>query len=614
MLTIFFDGLNQEPSVQWLQLFKTLQSESFANRIRTIATVRNHYFEDKLNSLKGLVTKAVRVDIGEYDTAPGGELDKMLGFEGLRQQDLPPDVLQLARNPRLFKLVVRFRKNLTKPGQATVHRLLWEYGRDSFGVLVNRSFSKNEWKDWLKEIARKKREGITEFSTRSIGETVKSPELTERDVYIRLSDIVDGQFSEKDQEGHWKLNPVLVAHALGIALLNHLERVDHKTFDKLYNKLTEWFEPVSSLDEPAEILRAAISVLVEQGQAEQSAVTGVLVTTLLQSQNVTDTHRNELVNLGSSLCSALLDVVEQSGSSSQSSARFWAVKALRNIPRTDSGVQDLIIKRVSRWLGVISRDVTDPPITDAESEKARSQRFIERIGVDHPGPVTVAGVELELVDYLEDSVQEVIPSLIEGFPLISALPVFQLAAVAFAIKGNSKIWQGLKWLCLLNEVNPDEVAIALRGQSDQILNQTLEPAVHPDLAKRIAALLRLLTCMEEDDKVAASIDPGLDRHFSYEKDYLAQPGRSRWFRLERRHASEVLKDTQLSPIYRSDRIDDLWLDPNFEPPDSFVSEISSEASVIEVEKLHPYTGQSGELRKFEQLERTLARLCPRSYL
>lgn len=606
LLTIFFDGLNQEPSTQWLQMFKTLQSEPFAYRIRTIATVRNHYFEDKLRSLKGLVTPATRVDVDGYDTTPGGELDQMLEFEGLKQQDLPSDVLQLARNPRLFELVIKFRENLTELGQATVHRLLWEYGRDSFGVLTSRSFSENEWQDWLREIARKMRAGITKFSTRLIGETVESPELTEHDVYTRLSDIVDGQFSKKDQEGRWKLDPVLVAHALGVALLSHLERVEDKTFDKLHNELTEWFEPVSSLDEPAEILRAAISILVAQDQAENSAITGVLVTTLLQSQNVTDAHRNELVDLGSSLCSALLDVVEHSESSSQSSARFWAVKALRHIPRTDSDAQDLVIQRASRWLSVIPRDVA----TDSESEKLRSQQLIERIGTDQSGPITVVGAELELVNDFESSIHEAIPSLIEGFPLVSALPVFQLAAVAFAIKGNYKIWQGLKWLCLLNEANPDEVAKALRKLSDDILALEPEPDVHPDLAKRVAALLRWLTGMEEDERVAASIDPGLDRPASYEEDYLTQPGYSLWFPLERRHANEALKDTQLSPTYRSDRIGDLWLDPDFEPPDSFVSVISSEASAIDVEKLYPYTEKAGELHRFEKLKRTLARCAP----
>ena len=102
------------------------------------------------------------------------------------------------------------------------------------------------------------------------------------------------------------------------------------------------------------------------------------------------------------------------------------MKALRNIPRTDCDAQDLVIKRASGWLSVISRDITDSSVTDAESEKARSRQLIERIGIDHSGPITVAGVQLELVDYFESSVHGAIPTLIEGFPLVSALPVFQL--------------------------------------------------------------------------------------------------------------------------------------------------------------------------------------------
>ena len=187
---------------------------------------------------------------------------------------------------------------------------------------------------------------------------------------------------------------------------------------------------------------------------------------------------------------------------------------------------------------------------------------------------------------------------------------FNWAAVAFAIKGNSKIWQGLKWLCLFNEVNPSELAKALRKLSDQFFDLEPEPGVHPDLGRRIAALLRWLTGIEEDDQIAASIDPGLDRHVSYEEDYLAQPGHSLRFQLERRHASEVLKDIRLSPIQRSDRIGDLWLDPDFEPPDSFISEISSEASAIEVETLYPFSDRAAELYRFKQLERTLARCTP----
>ena len=160
VLTIFLDGLNQEPSVQWLRLLQVLQGEAFAERVRVIVSTRTHHFKERLSELRGLESEARQIDINIYDAAPESELDQMLAFENLTQADLHSDVIELARNPRLFKLVVRFRERLVEAGQITVHRLLWEYGRDTFGVRAGKSFSENEWKDWLKEIAQSHRQGI----------------------------------------------------------------------------------------------------------------------------------------------------------------------------------------------------------------------------------------------------------------------------------------------------------------------------------------------------------------------------------------------------------------------------------------------------------------------
>ena len=608
VLTVFFDGLNQDPSTQWSQLFKLLQGETFAGRVRTIVTTRTHYFEDRLQKeLRGLFAPVVRVNVRDYDES---ELDRMLEFEELDRNDLHSDVIALARNPRLFKLVICFREELAEPGQATLHRILWEYGRDTFGVFSKKSFSENDWKGWLSKIAQRYREGMKEFSTGSLGNTVNRPDLTERDVYARLSDIVDGRFSEQDQAGNWKLSPVLVAHALGVALLNHLDQVDPPTFDTLNGRLAEWLDPISGFDEPAEILRAAVSVLVEQGRAEPSPIAGVLVTALLQAQNVTDDHRQELVHLASSLPTALLDAIEHSDSPSQSSALRWAVKALQNIPKTDSAVFAAIIERARRWLSIVSRDVDSRANADTETEKWRSQRLVNRVGVDCSGPLTVTGIELELVDHVESTTQAAIPSIIEGFPLAEAGPIFEVAAIVFAIRGRSEIWDGLKWLCLFNEADPDATAMSLCSLSEQVRNRVPEPGVHPDLSKRIAALLLWLTGQEEDDQTAASIDPGLEHPDSYEKDYLPQPGRSMWFPLERRHADLVLQDPALSPFGRAHRVNELWFDPDFKPPDSFVSEIRETASGIEVEKLHRHTDKAAEIHQFEQLEPVLARCAP----
>ena len=324
----------------------------------------------------------------------------MLEFENLTQADLHPDVIEWARNPRLFKLVVRFRDRLVEAGQITVHRLLWEYGRDAFGERAGKSFSEGEWKDWLKEIAQKRRscKGIQGYSARLLGETVNRPDLTKSEVYARLSDIIDGRFATRNASGDLQLAPAVIAHALGVALLNYLDQVTPPKFDNLNAELTKWLDPIAGLDEQTEILRAAVSILVEQGCVAKAPVPGVLVTAWLQSQNIPDEHRQELADLAPQLPNALLDAVEHSDSHAHDSARFWAVNALSKISRDDSAVLDMIVEQSCRWLSVAS--------CDGDRQSDRLKRLI---GSDTLGPITVIGVELEQVDQSFNLLKAVVP-------------------------------------------------------------------------------------------------------------------------------------------------------------------------------------------------------------
>ncbi|MCE2449082.1 MAG: hypothetical protein J4F35_12040 [Candidatus Latescibacteria bacterium] len=598
VLTVFLDGLNQEPSVPWLLVMKVLQGDIFTGRVRVIVSTRTHHFEEKLSGLRDLAVLAERVDVDLYDTAPGSELDQMLAFENLTQADLHPDVIEWARKPRLFKLVVRFRDRLVQAGQITVHRLLWEYGRDAFGERAGKSFSENEWKDWLKEIAQSRRQGMEKYSERSLGKMVNRPDFNKNEVYARLSDIIDGRFATRSASGDLQLTPAVVAHALGIALLNHLDQVTSPTFETLDATLGEWLDSIAGLDEQAEILRAAVSILVEQGRAAEAPGPGVLVTAWLQSQNIPDEHRQELVDLAPHFPNALLDAIEYSNSHAHNSARVWAVNALSKISRDDSAVLDMIVERSCCWLGVVSYD-----------GDRRSDRLKRLIGIDTPGPITVVGVDLKLVDQSSGLLKAVVPLIAEGFPLANALPIFETAAVALEVGDRSSCWDGLKWLCLLNEVDSDETATALRGLSEEISRRQPEQGVHPDLPKRIAALLLWLTGQDEDEDAAVSMDPGIDRPLTYEKDYLPQPGRS-WFPLERRHAQSVLTDTELPLYSRVQRTTELWLDPSFGPPASFVEEVRAAATCIDVEKLNRHGDLTSEDDDFERLEPVLARCAP----
>ena len=609
VLTVLFDGLNQEPSVQWLPILKVLQSEVFAGRVRVIASTRPHHFENRLSNLRGLIVPAVRINVNSYDATPGGELDQMLAFEGLTQTDLHPDLVELARTPRLFKLVVRFRDRLVEAGQVTVHRLLWEYGRDTFGERAGKSFSEDEWHTWLQEIARRYRDGMTDFSLQTLGEIASRPDLSAREVYLRLSDIIDGQFAKPGVSGRMQLTPTVVAHALGAALLAQLDGINAPTFGMVESEISQWLDPIAGLDQRAEILRAAVSILVERGGPTPTPVAGVLVTAWLQSQNVTDNHRRELAALAPDLPEALLDAVQHSDARSQASARVWAINALRAIPRNDGLALAAIVARTKAWLSIVSREIDPRRDANPDFEKHRADRYKGKIGVDESGAITILGVPLQLVDRDDGSLPAAVPSILEGFPLATTVPCFEAAAISLAVRGHADSWQGLKWLCYFNEIDPLETADALRALSNAVRARSPEPGIHPALPARVGALLLWLSGEEIDEETAVSIDPGIDLHLTYEKDYLADPSRS-FFALERRHTDLALSDQGTALVSRVQRASAFWSDPSFKPPQTFVDELRAAAVAFDVEKLNREGSYTREDHLFESLEPALAACAP----
>lgn len=609
VMTVFFDGANQEPSVQWLQLLKVFQGELFQSKVRVLVSTRPHHFQEKLSNLRGLVQPAAEVKVDIYDNAPGGELDKMLAFEGLTQTELHPDLAELARTPRLFKLVVRLRERLVDAGQVTVHRLLWEYGRDSFGERAGHSFSEDGWREWLGAVAQTYRDGVRDFSLRGLGETAARPDLSASEVYARLSDIIDGRFATRSASGNLQFTPTVVAHALGMALLGHLDNLTDPDFECANAELNQWLDPIAGLDQRADILRAAVSIFVERGSPKKTSIAVVLVTAWLQTQNVTDQHRRELVGLAPDLPEAILGAVENSRTRAHASARLWAVNALRNIPRSDVQAREIIVSKIRVWLSVVSRDVNQRQNADAEAERQRAQRFITYVGVDVSGPLRILGVTLQFVDHDDGVLAATTPSILEGYPLASVVSAFEVAAISLAVGRHTSAWDGLKWLCMLNMLDPKEASDAIRSLSTNMQRRQPEEGVHVELPARVAALLLWLTGQEMDDESAIAINPNIDRWWTYEKDYLSNPSKS-FFALERRHAENALLDTEISLHYRVQRTKELWIDPSFKPPERFVEEIRAFAMEINVELLDRRNTHTIEDHHFADIEPALARCAP----
>jgi hypothetical protein len=610
VMTVFFDGLNQQPSLPWIDLLKTLQDDPFVDRIQVIFSTRKHHFEDRLGKLRSLIDRPIEVGVNIYDNAPGGEFDTMLAFKGLTRADLHEDLIPMARTPRLFNLVVDFREGLVGVGKVTPHRVLWEYGKHSLADHAGKSFSEGDWRTWLQEIARNSRSGIETYSVNALGKLTERGDLPTFDVYARLSEIIDGQLAVPTGHGDFLIKPEIVSHSLGLALISYVEQSVNGERPALFAAADNWLDPISGMDQRAEILRAAVSILVEMGN-HRTTLCEVLVTVWLQTQNLPDTHRKEVCALASELVSALMAVIEESPNHAHAAARSCAVMALHGLPRDDSEAFREIVSTSCRWLLDISRDVRIGMHDSPETEERRSNRWLELLGEDQAGQRLILGKSVNLTDGPNGIDDETIPTLLEGFLLAEAVSVFEAAALQIALRGSCDCWDKLKWLCLLNEIDPRETSAEIRTRAAAFASKQVETNVDPRLGARVASLILRLSTDDADEDAADRLEPGIYRNWSYEKDYLADPGSS-LFTLERRHADEVLRNKQLNLWARLQRTKDLWLDPTFSPPPELADELREFAATFNVIELSAHRSHTREDIDFEAFEPMFARCAPDS--
>lgn len=609
VLTLILDGMNQEPAAPWLDLLKVLQDPEFSGRIRTIAITRNLHFEDRLAKLRALFIPPEVIEVGIYDDADGGELDQRLAAEGLSRADLHADLIEIARTPRLFNLVVRLRERLAGADQITIHRLLWEYGRDTLALRDGAPFSEADWRVWLTEIAQHRLSGISSYSLGELGQMISRPDLSRSEVFRRLSEIVDGEFTKQGAAGRFTLSPVLVAHALGAALIEHMVQSAPADRDSAEQVLADWLDPIAGLDEKAEILRAAVSILLESDATAHSHILSTILFEWMRSQNLPEQHRIELVRIAGELCMPLLDVVERSSEASLGTARVLAVNALRAISRDDAAAQEQIVARCQAWLNIISRDVDPPSRRNADSEKARAARLVERVGLDADGERTILGQPVIFIERQHRDLESTIPELLEGFPLLPSLRVFEAAALAMAVRHRQDIWDVLKWLCLLNERDFVATATALRIRARAIASLAPEQGVHAELGKRVGALLLWLSGDEDNEAEAVRLNPTLDRNYDYQRDYLDKPGTS-FFTLEMRHAAQVLSDPSIPLRRRIERAERFLLDPTFEPPPLFCMQLRAAMAEFEMDALDTNLSHTDEDNTWEAVTPALARCAP----
>jgi len=616
-ILLIVDGLNQQPHVTWSALAQTVQGDALAGRVRLLATTRRTYFEVDLRRFAVLDPKPSQVAVGPYDQA---ELDEILWHHGMTRADMHPALIKLASVPRLFPLVYRLKDNAALQSEASIHRLLFEYGRDVLQERQQSTLTEDSWVAWLVERAREYYQRIPQTKRLAqpetypdVAKTVDSPHISREEVARRLSDVVDGGLFDMTSgvTSRFVLQEDAAILALALALLDTLSVLDSTDFDTIKAELERWLEPVAAIDQVTEVLRAALAVSSATQGTDGQAVVDSLLVTWMNAQNPTSSFDQDVKVFGDAFPRSMLAVIERSGGRSQVGALYFAVQSVRRLSTQRTDDWKAITERMKEWASWVllprPENVADPQ----HYAKRNHDQIIERIGTANPGTKVVLGAKLKLAYQHLGDAASAIPSILEGHDLPAFASVLQTAAIreALQVNGYSRCWPGLAWLALVGSTDEVRTRECLQQMAKDLLNLEPEPGVHPRLRNRVSALLLRLTGYEPSEIEARSIDERFGGGWDYEKDYLDKPGSS-YFLLEHRHLQLVLEDANLKPAQRLEKLKPFLADPSVTLPSDLTTVIQGALDAETFEGIDDAGQFTIQENRYEGVEAVAARFLP----
>lgn len=620
-VVFMIDGINQRPTVGWEALGQALQAESLAGKVRILFTTRRHFFDTNMRQFASLKLAATQIPVGGYSP---DELELLLRFNGMDKADIPASLLNLASMPRLFPLIFRLKNSDALRADATVLRLLFEYGKDVHQVRTGSALTDEAWVRWLSNRAMEYRDRLVKTGSGASASTINDvtsslaePGVSPEDVARRLSDVVDGDFFQVQvsltgtKKFSLKEQPTVLG--LGIALLESLEGAEN-TLEGVQAHALKWLEPVGAIDLSADVLRAALAILSAVGASDGTAPTDALLLLWLNAQNPSATIERDALAFGESFPRSMLTVIEHSGSGSRSAAFHYAVQSIRRLPRARTDDWDRITQRMLEWTSWVTLP-SKAHLSDPNHYAGRhQQQLLTRIGVGTPGRVLVHGESLKLEYSHPGEPSAAIAGILEGHDLTKFLPVIRRAAVREAVRVDleSRCWDGLNWVLLLASQNQRHARDEIVKMADAVLVSSPEAGVHQRLRNRIAASLLRLTNVQENEERAFTINETFGSTWDYQKDYASDPGNS-FFELEFRHLDQVLNNANIPAAERLDKLKSFLPLPELMVPNDLIAAVKAALDAQTFERVDEIGQRTAEEYNLERLEVLAARLAPAEF-
>jgi len=605
-ILIVIDGLNEAATADWIGFFLDAQRDIWQSRIQIIASCRSNYFENNLQSGRPWTKSPFTIDIPDYTVE---ERNEALKLQGVEISGLSASVLELAKVPRICRLIARMSEQLKDIEHITYERLLFEYGK-RFDPDARISLSDDIWHAFLRELASATRKGDTTSKRSQIREWIDIQDGDNLEVI--LNDIIDGRLIRYDQRepGVVDIDKDIVLAANGLALWKLIEKAQFEGQNDISELLARELDPLGGIDEKVRIVMFAVAAALLSDSSTE--LTRPIVTALIlegvTSQNIGTDEEERLVSYARILPAGYLEALSILARKSRHDEAEVLLYAIQSVADTEN-VQNAIIESATDWIHIVSLDIRHES-SRPEEQRTRTKNFTRWLGqIPSTGETTILGVKLLIED---ESNHHNLPiyaiRLLQYCPLSQASLFWRTFGIVSVLERSYLVHDFASWIVRLNKCDYTETSNILRSVSEFLSKQPPITGADENFPKRAAAQLQWLEGDEKSSKLARELVPEPDGWEHIQKE-IHSPNTS-MFQVNRCHLESVLNKSKQNTGHLISRAIQWWPDPEFKVPASFIERVTSYTKSIDFSEVRSSMGTTKIDHDLSQAYPALARCSP----
>lgn len=370
-LIIFIDGINQRPKSDWGRIIEKVADELNHVGGRLIITARAPYFLDRVKGR--LSVNFAEIQIPEWTEL---ERDEILSEHGIKTSNLHPAVAASLRNPRLLGVALELldKADVINFEELSVSRLLFEHMR--------MSERDAPIPQPAQEFARRLQIHAQEIISRVNEKQQEDINIFEDD----MEAVADGRFFQTidGDPTHYSLQDEGLTLALGFSVIDLL-RTAKRNHHNLDDELETILEPISALDNTADVIIAALTVTtIDKNYGHD--ITAALVRGFTALQNPDQTKFPIFAGLMRRRPQGFMDAAQSLSLAGGYQSNFdWVSNSLIEAGRENITWQDMV-DRVHFWLSAYSLSpelgTFSNPAYDPE-EKVLEEREKNRVKIEN---------------------------------------------------------------------------------------------------------------------------------------------------------------------------------------------------------------------------------------